>query len=325
MPRNSTRIPSYRLHKSSGQARVIIDGRHIYLGKYGTEQSREMYNRLIAEWLAAGAQAATPTANNLESDDPLVVSELIVKFWKHAEQRYRKNGEPTSEIRSYKVALRPVAALYGRQAVTDFGPLALVACRQQLIDAGICRKRINQHVSRIRKVFKWGVAREMVPQSVWYALSAVEGLRRGEALETEPIRPANEEHVLAIEPFVTPQIWAMVQFQLWTACRPGEVCRLRTIDLKIDEADWEYRPHTHKVEHHGKERIVFIGPHAQEVITPWLKTDLHDLDTHHSELAVQEHPSLAAQQPHGNYCLRSRPDHRQRVTELPGALVCSCA
>ena len=37
MPRQS--VPSYRLHKPSGQARTIILGRHIYLGKYNLPES----------------------------------------------------------------------------------------------------------------------------------------------------------------------------------------------------------------------------------------------------------------------------------------------
>ena len=36
MHRAARRIPSYRLHKPSGQARVVINGEHICLGKYGT-------------------------------------------------------------------------------------------------------------------------------------------------------------------------------------------------------------------------------------------------------------------------------------------------
>ena len=47
MPRQS--VPSYRLHKPSGQARTIIHGRHIYLGKYNSPESREKYARLLAE------------------------------------------------------------------------------------------------------------------------------------------------------------------------------------------------------------------------------------------------------------------------------------
>jgi hypothetical protein len=51
----SPRVPSYREHKPSGQARVIIQGKHFYLGEYGTPESWEMYQRLVAERL--GIQA----------------------------------------------------------------------------------------------------------------------------------------------------------------------------------------------------------------------------------------------------------------------------
>ena len=38
---------------------------------------------------------------------------------------------------------------------------------------------------------------------------------------------------------------------------------------------WEYQPYSHKTEHHERERVILLGPHAQEVINPWLKTDLN--------------------------------------------------
>ena len=62
MSSKSRRIPSYRLHKPSGQARVIIDRRHIYLGKYGSPESWEKYRRIIAERLNGEAQTAMPVA-----------------------------------------------------------------------------------------------------------------------------------------------------------------------------------------------------------------------------------------------------------------------
>ena len=37
----------YSLHKPSGQARVIIDGKHHYLGKFGSAESRNKYAKLI--------------------------------------------------------------------------------------------------------------------------------------------------------------------------------------------------------------------------------------------------------------------------------------
>ncbi|MHB9048652.1 MAG: tyrosine-type recombinase/integrase, partial [Pirellulales bacterium] len=79
----------------------------------------------------------------------------------------------------------------------------------------------------------------------------------------------------AIQPFVTPQIRAMVNLQLWSACRPGEACLMRAIDINTQGPIWEYRPHSHKTEHRSKARVIYLGPKAQEVIKPWLKPDLY--------------------------------------------------
>ncbi len=60
-PRKPARgVPSYRRHKPTGQAVVTLDGRDIYLGKYGTKASRVEYDRLISEseWLAGGREIA---------------------------------------------------------------------------------------------------------------------------------------------------------------------------------------------------------------------------------------------------------------------------
>ena len=40
MPRLKNKVPSYRLHKATGQAVVTLNGRDIYLGVY-KESSRE--------------------------------------------------------------------------------------------------------------------------------------------------------------------------------------------------------------------------------------------------------------------------------------------
>ena len=241
MSKSRPRTPKYRHYKPKNLAVVRIAGHDHYLGKHGSPESYERYDRLIAEWLVGRHEVSATNVLGATSSaaSPITVNKLILAFWQHARRRYVKNGQPTSEIRSFKTALRPVRRLYGKEPVTSFGPLALVACRQTLIDAEICRKRINQHLGRIRAMFKWGVAREMVPEGVWRALCAVEGLRFGEAIERPPIKPVPEEHVNAVEPFVTPQVWAMINLQLWSACRPGEVCIMRAIDINMKGNTWE--------------------------------------------------------------------------------------
>ena len=49
MSRNTGQIPSYRLHKPSGQGRVIIGGEHLYLGPYASPESTTSTPGLMAE------------------------------------------------------------------------------------------------------------------------------------------------------------------------------------------------------------------------------------------------------------------------------------
>jgi integrase len=56
--------------------------------------------------------------------------------------------------------------------------------------------------------------------------------------------------------------------------RSGEVSAMRGCDLDTAGAVWTYTPSTHKTEHHGVERPIYLGPKAQDVLRPFLKTDL---------------------------------------------------
>ncbi len=71
---------------------------------------------------------------------------------------------------------------------------------------------------------------------------------------------------------LTPTVAAMVRLQLATAMRPGELVIMRASDLYTSGAIWEYRPETHKTEHHeGASRVIMLGPKAQEIIQPFLR------------------------------------------------------
>ncbi len=143
MPKSSApRIPSIRRHKPTGRAVVTIKGRDIYLGKWNTAASRAEYGRLIAEFLANGRQ--------LRDEVDTTVVEVINAYRKYAEQYYRKNGQVTREYGCIKEALKIIRELYGRKLADDFGPLALKALRQRMVDNGWSRGYINKSIGRIR-------------------------------------------------------------------------------------------------------------------------------------------------------------------------------
>ena len=269
---NATKTPKYRRHRSGGRDRAFVelDGQRTYLGTYGSQESIERYDQMVAEWLVSGRRRA------VEPSD-LTVVELCARFLKHAERYYRKaDGTPTSTIHNYRAVVAHLTALYGRSPVSEFGPLALKAVRQRLVDAGWSRNVINQGMCFIRGIFRWAAAGELVPIAVHEALRAVEPLRRGRtsARELDPVKPVPAAHIRAVRCYVSRPVWAMIQLQRLTGMRPGEVVQMRAIDLDTTERIWSYTPTTHKTEHHGHRRTVFIGPRAQSVLKAFLKRDL---------------------------------------------------
>jgi len=265
VPRLKNSTPKYRLHKATGQAIVTLDGQDFYLGPYGSRPSRREYERLIGEWLQNGRSLPT---------DPhaVTIAELINAYRKHAEAYYVKNGQSTGTAENMRPVMRLLRGLYGDSLVKDFGPLALKAVRQKLIGEGQARMYVNENVERIRRMFKWAAGDELIPFEVYHRLTAVEGLRKGrtEAHETPPIPPVADEVVEHTVPHLSTVVADMVRFQRLTGCRPGEVCILRPFDVDTSGDVWTYRPESHKTEHHDRDRIIMIGPQAQDVLRPYL-------------------------------------------------------
>ncbi len=96
MPRKP-RVPSYCLHKASGQAVVRINGRDCYLGPFGSDESHAEYARLIAEW-RSGRQdiAALASAASSVADPSISVSEVLLKYRDFAKRYYSKDGATPS-------------------------------------------------------------------------------------------------------------------------------------------------------------------------------------------------------------------------------------
>lgn len=268
------RVPAYRHHKPSGLASVRIEGRDIYLGPHGTPESRAEYKRVIAEWLA-NYKADPGKLNGNGQATNLVVDELIAAYLDFAKSYYVKNGALTGEYRNIGDALRPLTTLYGRTRVADFGPSSLKAVRQAMIDADLCRRTINNRINRIRRVFKWGVESELVPAEVLHALQAVAPLKLGRCnvREAEPVKPVPEHLIEPVLRLVAPHVAAMIRLQLLTGMRPGEVMQMRACEIDMSGPIWIYRPARHKTEHHGRQRVIYLGPKAQELLQPFVPVD----------------------------------------------------
>jgi integrase len=257
---------------------VEFRGRRYYLGPFGSPEAERKYGLFRAAF--AENPSTAPIAIGAEAPDDLSVNELIRSFWEHAERHYRKDGRPTSELANLKPSIAALKDLFGDLPARDFGPRRFKALRQSMIDyrdpetgRDWSRNTINQRCGHVRRIFHWGVENELVPASVLEGLRAVQGLQRNrtEARETKPVRAIDGATVEATIPYLPPVVADMVRFQLLTGCRPTEVCILRPGDVDRGGDVWAYRPSSHKTEHHERERVIFVGPRAQEILQPYLE------------------------------------------------------
>ena len=274
MPRKPGHVPAYRLHKASGQARVIVAGDHIYLGPYGSQKSQEEYARIVAK-LSAGSPKPAAAAPPPICGELSTIGEILVAYIKFAETYYVKDGVVTKEFTSMKLAMRPLRHLHSRTLARDFGPKALKEVRQRMIELGWSRGVTNHNVNRIKRIFRWAVEEELIPSSVLHGLQAVRGLQFGrtEARETEPVKPVPDTWADIVQQHVSPQIAAMIKLQRLTGMRPCEVVMMRSCDIDLTGQNWIYEPHDHKNRWRGHRRLIPLGPKAQKIVKQFLKLE----------------------------------------------------
>jgi integrase len=246
----------------------------IYLGDYGTDESREKYARVKAEWLTSKGAArfvADPAGPTMAT--------IALAYLDHAQSYYG----PGTELENLKLALRPISALYATLPASTFGVVEFRAVRQWWLgrDGGrrsrdgerkLSRQYINKQMKRLTRVIKWAVGQGSIPPAVHQAIQCVEPLKRGRctAPEAEPVRPVDASIVDATCQHLTPVVADMVKLQLLLGCRPGELCSLKPSDVHRVKDVWEIRLANHKCSWRGKERVIFAGPKAQRILSKYL-------------------------------------------------------
>ncbi len=280
MPRQTNLVPVPRLRLHAGKRRLVVDyrdpasggRRQCVLGPPGSAVAADRYRRLLADLAARRppeSRAALPPIR------AATVAELCVLFNFHAARHYvRADGSATNEPVNFRRAVLHLAAAAGHLPPAEFGPVALRRVRDAMVAAGWCRTTVNAQVNRVRRVFKWAAAEELVPASVWLALKSLPAISAGRGVREAPrVRPADQAGVAAARAVATPTLAGMIGFQLLTGCRPQDVCGLTAGRLDRTGAVWAYRPEQHKGAWRGAERVVYVGPRAQALLGPHLAAE----------------------------------------------------
>ncbi len=278
MPRLAkNKVPSLRCHRASNQAVVTLAGKDYYCGPHGTEESTRRYNQLVAEWLAAGRKAPATIAPRGRGDAKpstcLVIAQLCERYLDdRAEYFGGSDGKPTHSYARVKIVVKLLMAHYPTLPADELGPVRLRAIREHLIEQGQSRRYINELVSQIKLMFRWGCSRELVPATTYQALATVDGLKQGKtrARETERVLPVSDAVIETTKQHLSQTVRDMVTIARHSGMRPGEVCIMRPCDIDRTGDEWEYRPHYHKSQYRGRTRVVTLGPRCKAALAKYL-------------------------------------------------------
>ena len=276
------RLPTYRRH-ASGQARVTIAGKDYLLGPYGSKKSKELYDRLLGEYIASGRSRSF----GAKPADELTVAVLLDRFKSYAKQRY--GVDKRGRYYQATLAMRPLLRLYASLPAKEFGVQQWKTVRQYVADgknvakpkAGKkprplvipSRKYVNSVMVRVNRIFRWAAGDgDCLPAEIANKLEKIAPLEIGEtkARETDAVEPVADSVVEKTIEHLPKILADLVRVQRLIGCRPGEVCQLTPGMIDRTGDVWEVKLKHHKNAHRGQTRTLSIGPKAQAILLPYL-------------------------------------------------------
>lgn len=279
-PRKSP-FPSYRLKVVRGKNAAVVTlscsqtgrRRDVWLGAYDSPESRVAYASAIAEWESTGR--VLPVRTIAAGPREITVAQVIAAYTRHADKCY--SAKHAAFIRS---ATTDLFRLFGESPANAIGPNALRSLRETLrVPADgrrdWSRRTVNRAIRLILQMFRWAASRELIQASQVVALRMIEPLKREPGESAEKVGCVPVKSIAAARKRVPLQIAAMIDLQLLTGMRPGEVCNLRTIDIDRSGDVWIARPALHKNAHRGIRREIYIGPKARRIIKQFARGNEH--------------------------------------------------
>ena len=223
------------------------------------------------------------------------VGQLHDKYveWLEAQLAPMRDGQESPDIGRART-IGTFLLSYRDWPVSDFGPDELIAVQQALVDhryfrvnhddepRQYVRTSINDLINVVHKMWLWGVGREITTEAQARRLKEVRPLRVGktQAPDTQKRAMITEKEFEEVVASVNPVVADMLRIMWNTAMRPGEVCRMRPLDILHDDPScWLYVPGRdvsqvgdHKTAHHQRVRAIPLTARSQVVLKRWIES-----------------------------------------------------
>lgn len=250
-------VPKLKLHKGTGRYCVRIDGREVYLGRDKAEAEQQYFSLLAGHTKPDGEQE-------------LHIAEIIERYLNYMEKFGKLSDRLTSAMRYLNQTL-------GHYVPTLVKMAELMRLRETMLEPNKrgqrhCRTEINRLMRECARCFQWASAHELASAEVHGKFSVLEPLKAGhcDAPEKKAVSVVELDAVRAVQGKVRVPVKAMIELQLLTAARPGEIVNLKVdmIDRTVDP--WKCELTEHKTAHLGHKRVLFFGEQAQAVLKPFI-------------------------------------------------------
>jgi integrase len=240
--------------KVDGRFCVRVSGKDVYLGKDRAEAERQYH------LLMAGAISAT-------GEQPsLTVADCILRYVEHLEK-----FDTLSDRQ--RAALRYLNRGFGHYKPEQIGMAEITRLRETILTDGThVRQEVNRAMRELARFWRWCAAHELAPAEVHARFGVLEPLKAGRcnAPESKGVSVVPLEHVRAVQAIVVNTVRAMIELQLLTGARPGEIVGLKVEDLDRTVDPWKAELTEHKTAHRGKKRVLFFGEQAQALLKPFI-------------------------------------------------------
>ena len=289
MARPRSLVPSYRLHRASGQAVVTLSGEDVYLGQHRSDESHRRFDEEVAAWIA---RCRLPRKH---APSEHTVDDLILAYIEHTRLRFAAMGRRVEqELEALKYACRPLRAVCGTSLAASFDLQKAKSVRRALITGGLSLSVVNRRMGYIQRMFRWGASEGIVPPAVLAELLALSRLKPGESAAPigARVQPVPQTHVAATIPFLPPVLRAMVELQWITGMRSGEVCQMTTAMLDWREQTWVYQPVERKTKWRNWNPQIILPAICAGLLSPYLNAAEPDLPLFSPRIARDERNAL---------------------------------
>lgn len=259
------KTPTLRLHKPSERYYFVLDGQYFYLGRDRAEAETQ-YHRAMLELIQTG------TVQKEVDGHGLFVAELIERYVIDRAEYY---GDSVKAFERGRFAMKRLNKEFGHYRITQFGMAELRRLRETMFERTekgryLCRNEINRLMREVTRMWKWAASMELAPAEVYAKCQTLEPLKQGrcKAPERAAVTTVDLEAVEAVKKVVNASVRALIDLQLLTGARPGELVGLKTDDIDRSGDVWTVTLAHHKTAHRGKKRVLYFGPQAQAVLKP---------------------------------------------------------